>query len=130
MFPVFSITITVKANLTSFNIKFKNCCSLSGSHDYKSISLRNESQRGFTMKGYNSGGLFCSLVSNFTNGGHTPQFKNSRSHTMQERMKTFLYIYIISCPSPALHKYLVLILQMRVSVSCFTGGVNQMTMVK
>lgn len=37
MFPVFSIMVTVKAELISFNIKFKNCCSLSASHDYKSI---------------------------------------------------------------------------------------------
>ena len=84
MFPVLGIIIIVKANLSSFNLKFKNCYSLSASQNYKSIRLRTKSQRGFTMKGYLAGQLLCSLVSQdfqtLQMEGIPPQLDHSWGH--------------------------------------------------
>ena len=63
MFPVLNVTIIVKANLSSLNIKYENRYSLSASQDYNCIRLRTKPQMGFTMKGYLAGQLLCSLVS-------------------------------------------------------------------
>ena len=98
-FPVLGIPIVVKANLSSFNIKFKNCYSLSARHSYKSIRLRNKSQRGFTMKGYLAGELLCSLVSqDFQTSqmdGIPPQLEHSWGRATQRRINQghfFTYI--------------------------------------
>lgn len=85
MFSVLGIRIIVKANLSPFSINFKNCYSLSARQNYKSIRLRNTSQRGLTMKGYFAGQLLCSLVSldfqTLQMEGILPQLKHTWGRT-------------------------------------------------
>lgn len=97
MFPVLDILITVKANLNSFNITFKNCWSLCAGHNYKSIRLRNKSQRDFTREGYIAGELLGSLVSqDFQIIQIPPQLKHSWGHTTPQ--KSVFYSFDASLP--------------------------------
>ena len=117
MFPVLGIAIIDKANLSSFNIKFKNCYSLSASHNYKSIRLRNKSQRGFTVKGYLAGELLRSLVSqDFHTSTRARALSGPRCSVEEWIRDISLRIHL------ALRKSLVLILLTCVSVLCFRGG--------
>lgn len=102
MFPALGIIIILKANLSSFNIKFKNCYSLSARQHYKSIRLRNKPQRGFTMKGYLAGELLCSLVSQdfqtLQMEGMPPQLKHSWGRATDWRMNQghfFIYMQVL-----------------------------------
>lgn len=90
MCPVLNVTIIVKANLCSLNIKFENRYSLSASQDYNRIRLRTKPQMGFTMKGYLTGQLLCSLVSQdfqtLQMEGIPPQLQHSQGLTAHWRM--------------------------------------------
>lgn len=100
--------IIVKANLSSFNIKFNNYYSLSASTKYRSITWNH---RGSRRKGYLAGELLCSLVSQAfktTQMKVIPlQCKLSLAYSILERM-TFVFKH----HNTALHRRLVLILLM------------------